>query len=135
MISVTVLIFPLVFIIPAILCVVWSIQGLHPISVLTLENWLSALFISHLYGLEYIMFASWITWRFSQQHLVEILMLIGIGIFILLSFASEKIITQIINTQHIVTWTGIISSTILQITILTILLLLIKKLNKEQIIT
>mgnify|MGYP000966051532 CR=1 FL=1 len=132
MVSIFLLSYPSVIIVNIILLVIWNISGLNPIYILPLPIWIMALIIAPLIPMIYNGFSSWSILRFTHPKLIEILLYFTVAIGVL-TYITSGSITKHVTSGQIVTWPILIYSLIGIIISASLVLLLIKKLDKEKI--
>lgn len=125
--------YSIVIIVIVTLLITWSIlNGLNPISILSVPVWIVVLFISPSLPMIYAGFASWSILRFNHSKLMEILQYFAVGISVMIFLSSGKIIRSI-ATGHLVNWPIVVYSIIGIIIGIALVLFLIRRLDKEKV--
>ena len=101
---------------------------------LSLEDWILISCIIPIFSLIYIMFSSWLMLRFSQDNMVTVLLLAGLGSVAAVSGATKQIsnIMNIVSAGSILSYCGI--ALIMEICFIILILLLINRLDKEKLL-
>lgn len=133
MASILILSYPTVIIVIILLIVIWNIfGGLNPIYTLSAPVWIMALIITPLLPMIYNGFSSWSILRFTHPKLMQILLYFTVALGVLTYISSGTIVNHIVNVQ-IVNWSIVVYSTITIIISAILVLLLIKRLDKEKV--
>ncbi len=101
---------------------------------LSLGDWILILCIIPLFSLIYIMFSSWLMLRFSQDNMITVLLLAGMGSVAAVSSATRQIsnVTNVAHAGSILSYYGI--ALIIEICGIILILLLINRLDKEKLL-
>ncbi|MDO5835051.1 MAG: hypothetical protein Q4P17_00925 [Methanobacterium sp.] len=132
-ISVFFLSYPIIILVVMVFSFIWYfLAGLNPLVILSIPVWIMALIITPMIPMIYAAFSSWSILRFSHPRLMEALNLFAIGLSVLVFLSSGKIVESIAS-GHIVNWLIIIYSIIGIFLAASLVLLLIYKLDKENV--
>jgi hypothetical protein len=130
--ALTLLTYPLVFLGVGVLSIFFWFKGVNVY--LSLGDWILISCIIPLFSLIYIMFSSWLMLRFSQDNMVTVLLLAGLGSVAAVSSATKQItnITNVVYAGSIWSYYGI--ALIIEIFSIILILLLINRLDKEKLL-
>ncbi len=130
--ALTLLTYPLVFFGVGVLSIFLWFKGISVY--LSLEDWILISCILPLFSLIYIMFSSWLMLRFSQDNMVTVLLLAGLGSVAAVSGATKQIsnVTNVAITGSILSYYGI--ALIIEMCFIILILLLINRLDKERLL-
>lgn len=130
--ALTLLTYPLVFLGVGVLNIFFWLKGINVY--LSLEDWILISCIIPIFSLIYIMFSSWLMLRFSQDNMVTVLLLAGLGSVAAVSGATKQIsnITNVASAGSILSYCGI--ALIVEICFIILILLLISRLDKEKLL-
>ncbi|MEN6551550.1 MAG: hypothetical protein ABFC34_01550 [Methanobacterium sp.] len=130
--ALTLLTYPLVFLGVCVLSIFFWLKGISVY--LSLGDWILISCIIPIFSLIYIMFSSWLMLRFSQDNMVTVLLLAGMGSVTAVSGATKQIsnITNVASAGSILSYCGI--ALIMEICFIILILLLITRLDKERLL-
>ncbi|OEC84487.1 MULTISPECIES: hypothetical protein [Methanobacterium] len=130
--ALTLLTYPLVFLGVGVLSIFFWFKGISVY--LSLGDWILILCIIPLFSLIYIMLSSWLLLRFSQDNMITVLLLAGLGSVAAVSSATKPIsdVTNVVHAGSILSYYSM--TLILEMCFIILILLLINRLDKERLL-